>query len=299
MTDERRPGDGADPGSTDPEGAQLPGRDRTDGDAVGYGGDPVLELAERHADLLDDPKDGPALRTAPDGADAATGAVFAALDRVRADLATEPAPAPPPGLLAGIDRALAAERSQAPRGVAIPGTHPASEPSAAPGSPPPRPSWEHRPSRPSRRPRALVAALAAVVLTGLAGGVAALTAGPPTVSAPAPPTVQAVSPSSPPADLPVVHRDDLPSALRAGLGGRADAAGGPLADPVRLTECLAAHGVPPGVRPAGVRRVLVDGTPRVLMVLPTGVAARFRVLVVGDGCSAATPLTLADAVVGR
>ena len=97
-------------------------------------------------------------------------------------------------------------------------------------------------------------------------------------------------------DVPVLRQGDVPSALRSGLG-HGDY--GPLAAPGRLASCLAGHGVPAGARPAGARQVVLDGAPGVMLVLPTGVAARFRVLVVGPGCSAESPQTLADTLVGR
>ncbi len=84
-------------------------------------------------------------------------------------------------------------------------------------------------------------------------------------------------------------------ALRAGLGARDP---GPLADPARRAACLVAHGLPAGTVPLGSRQVLVDGRPGTLLVLPTGAAARFRLLVVGPGCTATDPDTLADLTVG-
>jgi hypothetical protein len=56
--------------------------------------------------------------------------------------------------------------------------------------------------------------------------------------------------------------------------------------------------VPGPVTPIGARRVVLDGTPGVPLVLPTGAAARFRLLVVGEACSVTAPSTLADSVVG-
>jgi hypothetical protein len=137
----------------------------------------------------------------------------------------------------------------------------------------------------------VAAAVVVLVLAGVAV-VAGVTGGAssPDQAGPAP-TVGATPP-----EVPALRRDDGPAALRAGLG-RTDP--GPLADPVRLADCLAAHGVPPDVRPVGAREVVVDGVPGVALVLPTGVAARFRVLVVGAGCARGTPLTVSDMVVGR
>lgn len=221
----------------------------------------------------DDATDGPDLWIArrhadPDAplvpADEHERRVVAALDRTRADLADHAArtPAMPASLAADLARALANE-SVADR---------------------------------RRRPRALVVAAAVVVLVvGALVGVLVVNGGDPA------PREQAGGPTStlgapPPPDAPVLRAGDAPSALRAGLG-RADY--GPLADPARLADCLAAHGVPAGVRPVGAREVVVDGAPGVALVLPTGVAARFRVLVVGPGCARTTPLTVSDTLVGR
>lgn len=239
--------------------------------------DPVVRLARQHADLADTPAgpDTPAgdtagRRTDIEAADPDARAVFAALDRTRADLAdlgAAPTPPVPPGLLADVDRALADERTA------------------------------RRPRRP-RRPRrdaTLLVAAAAVLL--VVGAIAAITAVATVPAGPRP------APSATPDDRPVIRRDDLPSALRRGLaddpaGPPGPAGGGLAADPARLAGCLAAHGAA-GVRPIAARRVLLDGTPGVLVVLPTGIGARFRVLVVGEACAPGAPLTLADAVVGR
>jgi len=198
---------------------------------------------------------------APEPADDRERRVVAALDRTRADLADHAArtPAMPASLQADLARALTAES---------------------------------RP-RPARR-RAMLVAAAAVVVLVLAG--AALVAGLAGGAAPREQAGPAPTVGVPPPEVPALRRDDGPAALRAGLG-RADP--GPLADPARLAGCLAAHGVPPGVRPVGAREVLVDGVPGVALVLPTGVAARFRVLVVGAGCAEGSPLTVSDTVVGR
>jgi hypothetical protein len=45
--------------------------------------------------------------------------------------------------------------------------------------------------------------------------------------------------------------------------------------------------------------VVVDARTSMLLVVPTGVAARFRVLVVEPGCRAGSPLTVSDTLVGR
>ncbi|MFC5136847.1 hypothetical protein ACFPK1_01270 [Actinomycetospora rhizophila] len=189
--------------------------------------------------------------------------VAAALARTRADLAAHGAQAPamPAGLLGDIDRALAAERA----------TPPAS-------------------STGRGRPRRVLAG-AALAVVAAAAAIAAVVASVTGPAAPAPAPTAAPVP-----DTPMLSSGDGVSALRAGLG-RTDY--GPLADPGRLAGCLAAHGVPAGTRPAGARQVVVDGRPGVLLVLPTGVAARFRLLVVEPGCAAGAPLTVSDTLVGR
>ena len=130
-------------------------------------------------------------------------------------------------------------------------------------------------------------ALAAVA--AVAGG---LVVGTGTAPGPAP----TAAPPVPPAAAPVpVSGADPVRALRAGLGARDP---GPLADPARRAACLVAHGLPAGTVPLGSRQVVVDGRPGTLLVLPTGQAARFRLLVVGPACSATAPDTLADLTVG-
>lgn len=207
-------------------------------------------------------------------------AVLTALDRTRAELAAHAdqvvrdAPTMPPAVLAALDRSLAAERAADRRG----------------------------PRRPGRR-RVLVLAGAAVVavLVGLVLGLGTGPGGAPStvVATPAPGAPDPTSSggeASAGRDVPVLGRDGAGIALRAGLG-HTDY--GPLADPDRRAGCLDAHGVPPGTAPVGAREVVFDGRPAVALVFTTGVAARFRVLVVEAGCTADRPLTLADTLVGR
>lgn len=240
---------------------------------------------DRSADAPDPPDPDPrAERAALRHADALAGvptpvapgdeAVAVALDRTRADLAGLRDTSAPAGVLADLHRALAEERAD---GVHTP-DRPASAPSRSPG--------------PRRRLLLAVAAVAVVVVAGVAGVVGLGGSGGPGTPAPAPTAAPA---PPPPPDALVLARGDGPAALRSGLGRRDY---GTLADPARLASCLAAHGVPGTVTPIGARRVVLDGTPGVLLVLPTGAAARFRVLVVGEACSATAPSTLADSVVG-
>jgi hypothetical protein len=224
--------------------------------------------------------------------------LFAALDRTRADLAAAPVPPLPTDFAARMAAELAAERA---RGTAGTGPAPSVSPrTGAPSRPPSRPPGTRADGhggadRRARRRRALaygLVALAAVAVVtgGLVAGTGSGTPVPaPTAAAPVPP---APAPASAPE--PVSGADPV-RALRAGLGARDP---GPLADPARRVACLAAHGLPAGTAVLGSRQVLVDGRPGTLLVLPTGQAARFRVLVVGPGCTDAVPDTLADLTVG-
>jgi hypothetical protein len=220
---------------------------------------------DQHAadDRSGEPTDPPDLPDLPDPEDPA---VATALARTRADLAAhgERTPPMPPGLLVDIDAALAAERGVPPVGTPGPGR------------------------RTGRR--------TVLVLVAAAAAVAAVVVGVLTTTAPSGAPPPSALPTAPAPEVPVLAGGDGPSALRAGLG-RSDY--GPLGDPGRLAGCLGAHGVPAGARPVGARQVVVDGRAGVLFVLPTGVAARFRVLVVEPGCAAGAPLTLSDTLVGR
>jgi hypothetical protein len=75
---------------------------------------------------------------------------------------------------------------------------------------------------------------------------------------------------------------------------------GPLAAAGRLDACLAANSLDPdATKPLGAREVIVDGQPGILMILPTGTAARFRLLVVSPECGPNQPAVLADTTIGR
>ncbi|MDQ4118525.1 MAG: hypothetical protein M3235_16410, partial [Actinomycetota bacterium] len=87
--------------------------------------------------------------------------------------------------------------------------------------------------------------------------------------------------------------DDL-SATGAVAFGRDGA--GPLADPARRRDCLAAVGVPePDAALLGGVPYTVDGTPGTLLVLGTAVTGRYRLVVVDAGCAR----VVAHAVAGR
>ncbi|MGI9063960.1 MAG: hypothetical protein ACR2FQ_09155 [Pseudonocardiaceae bacterium] len=70
---------------------------------------------------------------------------------------------------------------------------------------------------------------------------------------------------------------------------------GPLAEPGALQACLATTDAGAVGEPLGGREVTVGGRRGVLLVLPTGELARFRLLVVSPGCTT----VIADDVVGR
>jgi hypothetical protein len=184
----------------------------------------------------------------------------------------------PADLLGDINRALAVERGTDTTDIASIGDTRDSGDSSGIG-------------RTTARRRRRTVTVAALAVAAAAAVVAVVVTGVATPSGGAPAPTAAPAP-----DAPRLSSGDGVSALRAGLG-RADY--GPLAAPGRLDGCLAAHGAPPGTRPAGGRQVVVDGRPGVLLVLPTGVAARFRLLVVEPGCGPGTPLTVSDTLVGR
>jgi hypothetical protein len=219
--------------------------------------------------------------------------LFAALDRTRADLAAAPAPPPPADFAARMAAELAAEQARTAQASPPRPGAPSRPPSRRPGAR----AEERGDARPPRRRRralayGLVALVAVAVVTG--GLVVGSGTAPGPVPAAAPPVPPA--PPAPGATAPEpVSGGDPVRALRAGLGARDP---GPLADPARRAACLVAHGLPAGTVPLGSRQVLVDGRPGTLLVLPTGQAARFRVLAVGPGCTAADPDTLADLTVG-
>lgn len=73
---------------------------------------------------------------------------------------------------------------------------------------------------------------------------------------------------------------------------------GPLSSPGRLDACLTALRVT-SADSVGAREVRLDGKPGVLLVLTTGTAGRFRLVVVEPGCGPADPGVLADQTFGR
>ncbi|HEY2191881.1 MAG TPA: hypothetical protein VGH76_06205 [Actinomycetospora sp.] len=226
-------------------------------------------------------------------------ALFAALDRTRAELAAAPAPPLPAGFAARMQERLAAEGAAGADDAGSGAPPPSGSgrggrnrpPGRSSSRPPGRPAGRGGPHRTRRR--LLAAGLGALALVAaVTGGVRATTGD---RTGPVPTAAATPGPVTPgPGPVPVSGADPV-RALRAGLGAHDP---GPLADPGRRGGCLVAHGLPAGTVPLGTRQVVLDGRPGTLLVLPTGTAGRFRLLVVGPRCTAGSPDTLADLTVG-
>lgn len=74
---------------------------------------------------------------------------------------------------------------------------------------------------------------------------------------------------------------------------------GPFADKQKLAACLQANAIDPKTQVISIGPVELDGRAGTLMVLTTGRAAQFRLLVVGPECGARNPATLGNALVGQ
>ena len=232
-------------------------------------------LADLHAGVFDEAESArlwPLVNADPEARE-----VLAALDSTLDDLhgmPEIPVPAMPPEFAARLDAAIAAEA--------------AARPAAAVQTPSPAPVIDLARARQQRNRRlgwagGVVAVAAAVAAVVLVVGQPKTTGGQSVAAAP--PTGGSSMSSG---------QLNLSSALAA--VGRSDY--GPLADPARLSACLAANGQDPNRKPAGASQITLDGKPGVLLVLTTGHTAQFRLLVVGPDCAAGRPDTLADAVVG-
>ncbi|TCP57427.1 hypothetical protein EV191_1011382 [Tamaricihabitans halophyticus] len=137
--------------------------------------------------------------------------------------------------------------------------------------------------------------------TGILGAAAAAAAivfatNPATTSTPGE-GVAAPSADSDTAEGPMALTEDTLGSQYAGALGARDY--GPLDDPDKLSQCLAANEVDPSIEPAGVKEITLDGQQGVLVILPTQeAAAQFQLLVVGSNCGPDNPDTLANTVVG-
>ncbi|SFP85489.1 hypothetical protein SAMN05421810_103621 [Amycolatopsis arida] len=241
-------------------------------------------LADLHAGALDDAE---AARLWPRvEADPEARAVLEALEATRADLAElGAAPAPPmPARVAGrIDAALA-EESRRRAGESRGG-----EPGIAPVV-----SLDA-----TRRRRRRLMGLGGGLLTAAAAAVAAVAilvpgagnGGPDNGNlpgaAPGPDT------DEPPVSL---RRDNLNTAIGE-INEVRDF--GPLGTEERLDACLAANGIDPDVKPAGIRPATIDGDPAVVVLLTTGQFAQFRLVALAPDCGPDNPGLLLDETVGR
>lgn len=239
----------------------------------------VETLADLHAGALDE-------ATATElwsrvKADPDALALLGALDRVRADLtalAELPPPAIPADVAARIDAALAAEAPPA----RVSPLAPVVDITAA----------RRRRNRRLGWAAGLVAAAAAVV--GIALAVVPGNSDPGSNVAGAPPGATG---SGAPVAIFGSNVDGRGAGSALGVAlARKDY--GPLSGATRLTACLFANGIAPGVQPAGATPVVLNGKPAELLVLTTGRVAQFRLLVVGPSCGVNGAQKMADTVVG-
>ncbi|MGH4020333.1 MAG: hypothetical protein ACRDT0_14085, partial [Pseudonocardiaceae bacterium] len=108
--------------------------------------------------------------------------------------------------------------------------------------------------------------------------------------------VQQETGDSPVFGPPTLALSDPGDGLDAALGARDY---GPLSRPDAVAACLHANGIAPAGNPLGSREVTLDGRRGILLVLPTGQIAQFRIVVVGPDCGPGNPSLLADDIVGR
>ncbi|TQF74681.1 hypothetical protein FK531_00830 [Rhodococcus spelaei] len=230
--------------------------------------DPEL-LADLHADALP-PEFAERLRAATES-DPDAQRTLAALDAVRAELGAlrtldTPAPPIPPDVLARIESAVAE-------------------------APPPAVALS---ARRRRNPVRLAAAAAAalVVLAGAGVGIAHLRTGSPEPAAPL-----LAQPSSAPPDGAGVELGDAlqPTVALSVLG---HSALGPLDNRRSREDCLLANGIDPTRPLLGSGPVRLRGAAGILMLFAGPRPPQITALVVGTGCTASDPATLARADIG-
>jgi hypothetical protein len=221
-------------------------------------------LAQLQAGLLDDATAARLrhrVRTEPEAA-----AMLAALDRVRrdvADLAEDAQSAPP------VPHHVTARLTSALRAA-------------------PAPEHALRPGVRRLRRGAAVAGVCAALLAAGIGSTMLLRPDPPSPARTARFEQITVSRQEPSVDL------SEPQLLGL-LSARPDL--GPLSDPDRRAQCLAALGYPPGIKVLGGRPVDVAGRRGVLILLPSDVPGSVVGLVVAPECDAAHAGLLADTMV--
>lgn len=253
----------------------------------GTSGEPPLSLdvlADLHAGVVPDDVAArlwPRARADPDA-----GATLAALDATRADLAglgNMPVPAMPAQFAARLDAAINAEvRARAAAGVA-----PVVDLNAARDRP--RQARANRDPKKSRR-LAVTAGLVGVAAALIGAAIVVL---PGLGSNPAPSQQNA---GGTPSSQLSVNSGQLGSVALAQALHKSDY--GPLSNPQQLAGCLKANGQDPNQKPIGAMQINLDGKPGTLLVLTTGQLAQYRLLVVGPTCSATSPSTLANQVIG-
>ncbi|GAA3430414.1 hypothetical protein [Kutzneria kofuensis] len=288
-----------------------------------HGGQPwsVDLLADLHADGGDRSR-----------LDADALAVLAALDATQAELAALPPMRMPDDVAARIDAALAAEAAArsatqspvtphqlpAPAAGPVPPVVPqVTTTGAMPPGTSPQPPVPLRPAAGPMTPPHASAPVAPVVdlaearrrrnrLLGIAGGLltaAAVAVGVVVVTVPGGSTggtPQAIPNTSiqtdPQNNGPLtLHSGDLPGAGAKAIGAQDY---GPFTDAGKLRACLVANGLDAGAKPIFGRRATVDGKPAVMLLLPTGKAVHYQLLVVGTDCAAGNPATLANTTIG-
>jgi hypothetical protein len=271
---------------------------------------PLELLADLHAGVFDE--DTAAELHTLVAADPDARATLAALDATRTALAALPPLRIPDDIAARIDTALRDEAAghptaqpAAPAPPAPPwapeapsAAGPAAGPPVGPaaGHPTVAPVVDLAAARERRRRRGLL--LGAGLLTAAAAVVGVIA-----VSG----LIDGTTPGTPHAGTANPNDQALPP-LAISLGGLGDALDdalstndyGQLGAAGRLDACLAANRLNPATtEPLGAREITLDGKPGILLVLPTGTAARFRLLVVSPDCGPGNPATLADTTVGR
>ncbi|MGZ8177721.1 anti-sigma factor family protein [Williamsia sp. SKLECPSW1] len=246
---------------------------------------PIDLIADLHAGVLS-AEEARTVRARVE-ADPASRRVLAALDATVADLRDAPVEPrePPPEVSARIDATLLSLRDEPP-------------PAAVPVDLPPHPSDDPRvialdAARDARRRRGMVIAAAVAVVVAVATGIIAVS----TATQPSSDTVRA---DPTPSTGPSTPRGATGSPVSLlSVIGRSDPSLGSPTDPTsRLRGCLAANGVPASTAVVGAGPVEVDGTPRIVVLLTTGVAGRFDALVVGTDCAAGRASTVSRQVIG-
>jgi hypothetical protein len=111
-----------------------------------------------------------------------------------------------------------------------------------------------------------------------------------------PPAIPNTSLQTDPHNGPLALRSsDLPGAGTKALGAHDY---GPFTDADKLSSCLIANGLDGAAKPLFGRQATVDGKPAEMLLLPTGKAVRYQLLVVGTDCAAGKPSTFANTTIG-